>query len=329
MSMTMRKRAAVLATAAGLAISLTACGDGDGEDVFSEGDEGGGSTTAAEGGGELTVGGANFTEAVIMQEMYAALLQDAGYTVDVQSVDNREIYEPALESGEIDIVPEYAATFAEYLNGAINGPEAPAESPIATTDAQETVEAARPLAEQRGLSILEPAEAANQNAFAVSQQFADDNNLTTLSDLGALGEPITLAAVEECPDRPFCEPGLESLYGIDIVDPPLALGFSTTQTKQAVQNGDAQLGLVSTTDGTLDQFELVVLEDDQSLQLADNLVPVVNTESAGDDTVAEVLDALSGVLTTDDLAQLNLQVDAERQQAPDVAVAYLEENGLL
>lgn len=328
MSMIMRKRAAVLATAAGLAISLTACGDGDGEDVFSEGDDDGGST-AAEDGGELTVGGANFTEAVIMQEMYAALLEDAGYTVDIRSVDNREIYEPALESGEIDIVPEYAATFAEYLNGAINGPEAPAESPIATTDAQETVEAAQPLAEQRGLSILEPAEAANQNAFAVSQQFAEDNSLTTLSDLGALGEPITLAAVEECPDRPFCEPGLESLYGIDIVDPPLALGFSTTQTKQAVQNGDAQLGLVSTTDGTLDQFGLILLEDDQNLQLADNLVPVVNAETAGDEKVAEVLNELSGVLTTDDLAQLNLQVDAERQQAGDVAVTYLEENGLL
>ncbi|WP_199702803.1 ABC transporter substrate-binding protein [Jiangella rhizosphaerae] len=323
--MTMRRRAAVLAATAGLALTLTACGGDD--DPFEEG----GDSTATEGGGggDLTVGGANFTEMLIMQEMYAALLENAGYTVDIQSVDAREIYEPALESGEIDVVPEYLATFAEYLNGAINGPDAPSNAPIATSDAQETVDAARPLAEQRGLTILDPAEAASQNAFAVTNEFAEQNNLTTLSDLAALGQPITLAAVEECPDRPFCEPGLESVYGLDIVDPPLATGFSTSETKQAVQRGDAQLGLVGTTDGTLEQFDLVALEDDQGLQAADNLVPVVNTESAGDPAIAEVLNELAGVLTTDDLAMLNAQVDAERQQAPDVARAYLEDKGLL
>lgn len=331
--MTMRRRATVLAAAAGLALSLTACGGDD--DPFEEGDgdatatggstETGGSTA----GGELTVGGANFTEMVIMQEMYAALLENAGYTVTIQSVANREIYEPALESGEIDVVPEYLATFAEFLNGAINGPDAPSDAPIATSDAQETVDAARPLAEQRGLTILDPAQAASQNAFAVTKEFAEQNNLTTLSDLAALGQPITLAAVEECPDRPFCEPGLESVYGLDIVDPPLATGFSTSETKTAVQRGDAQLGLVGTTDGTLDQFDLVVLEDDKGLQAADNLVPVVNTESAGDPAIADVLNQLAEVLTTEDLATLNAQVDAERQQAPDVAQAYLEEKGLL
>src|SRR5690606_16805586 len=104
-------------------------------------------------------------------------------------------------------------------------------------------------------------------------------------------------------------------------------GFSTTETKTAVSNGDAQLGLVGTTDGTLDQFGLVLLEDDQNLQAADNLVPVVNAEAAGDDAVAAALNQLAGVLTTEDLADLNAQVDAERQQAADVARAYLEDNG--
>ncbi|WP_298323094.1 ABC transporter substrate-binding protein [Haloactinopolyspora sp.] len=325
----MIKRRMLAATVAGVGLMMTLAACGDSDDVFDEGGDGGDGDTAAEASGELTVGGANFTEMNIMKEMYAALLEDAGFTVDIQAVDNREIYLPAVESGEIDIVPEYAATFAEFVNAQINGADAPQDSPIATTDAQETVDAARPLAEEIGLDILEPAEAASQNAFAVSQEFADQNDLTTLSDLGELGEPITLAAVEECPDRPFCEPGLEEVYGIDIVDPPLALGFSTTQTKQAVQRGDAQLGLVGTTDGTLEQFGLVLLEDDQQLQLADNLVPVVNTDTAGDDAVAEALQPLTETLTTEDLAALNAQVDAERQQPADVAVAYLEEKGLL
>lgn len=327
MDMFTRRSLAATVAGAGLLLTLTACGDGD--DVFDEGGDGGGDETAAEGSGELTVGGANFTEMTIMQEMYAALLEDAGYTVTIEAVDSREIYLPALESGEIDIVPEYAATFAEFLNAKANGPDAPQNSPVATNDAQETVEAARPLAEQYGLEVLEPSQAADQNGFAVSQDFAEQNDLTTLSDLGALGEPITLAAVEECPDRPFCEPGLESTYGIEIKDPPLALGFSTTQTKQEVQRGGAQLGLVATTDGTLEQFDLVLLEDDKNLQNAENLVPVVNAETAGDEAIADALRPLSETLTTEDLAELNAQVDAERQQAEDVATAYLEDKGLL
>jgi osmoprotectant transport system substrate-binding protein len=322
--MAVRRRIAAVAAGLGLVLTLAACGGDDDGDVFeSDGEETGGTAS-----GELTVGGASFTEMAIMQEIYKALLEDAGYTVDTQQAENREIYEPALESGEIDVVPEYAATMAEFLNAKANGPDAPTDSPVATTDAASTVDAMRPLAEQYGLEVLEPAEASSQNGFAVSMEFAEANGVATLSDLGALGQPIILAAGEECPDRPFCEPGLESTYGLDITE-ILPLGFGTPQTKEAVTNGDAQLGLVGTTDGTLEALGLVLLEDDQGLQLADNLVPVVNAETAGDDAVADALNVLADVLTTEDLATLNAQVDAERQQPADVARAYLEEQGLI
>ena len=322
--MFVRRRLAAVAAGLGLVLALGACGDDDNGDVF----EGDGEETGGMASGELTVGGASFTEMVIMQEMYKVLLEDAGYTVDIQQAENREIYEPALESGEIDVVPEYAATMAEFLNAKANGPDAPTNAPVATTDAASTIEAMRPLAEQYGLEVLEPAEASSQNGFAVSAEFAEANGVATLSDLGALGQPIILAAGEECPDRPFCEPGLESTYGLDITE-ILPLGFGTPQTKEAVTNGDAQLGLVGTTDGTLEALGLVLLEDDQGLQLADNLVPVVNAENAGDDAVADALNVLADVLTTEDLATLNAQVDAERQQPAEVARAYLEEQGLI
>jgi osmoprotectant transport system substrate-binding protein len=307
--------------AAGLTIALVLAGCGDDDD-------GNGDDTATDERGELTVGGADFTEMHIMQQMYKLLLEDAGYTVDVTTAANREAYAPALENGEIDVIPEYAATMAEYLNAQINGPDASTSAPVATNDAQETVDAMGPLAEQRGLTVLEPAEAADQNGFAVTSEFADQNGLQTLSDLGALGQPIVLAATEECPERPFCQPGLEETYGLQISE-ILPLGFSSPQTKEAVASGEAQLGLVATTDGTLEDLGLVLLEDDMGLQLADNLVPVVNTESAGDDAVAEALNSLADVLTTEDLAMLNAQVDAERQLAEDVARTYLEDQGLI
>jgi osmoprotectant transport system substrate-binding protein len=303
---------------------LTACG---GDDAFEGGAEetAGGEATGDATGGSLVVGGANFTEMLIMQEIYSALLEDAGFTVEIRSVDAREIYAPALVDGQIDVVPEYAATMAEYLNREANGPDA---EPVASSDIDDTMEALRTLAEEAGLVALEPAQAVDQNAFAVTQEFAETNALTTLSDLGALGQPVVLAATEECPDRPFCQPGLEEVYGIEVasLEP---LGFGTLQVKQAVADGDADLGLVASTDGTLEQFGLVVLEDDQGLQNADNLVPVLNAETAEDEAVVEALNSLADVLTTEDLATLNAQVDEERQQPADVATAYLEEQGLI
>ena len=312
----------LLAGAAALALALTACGD-DGGDAFSEADGGGGDAASSE---TITVGGATFTESAIMIEMYRALLEDAGYTVEVKPVENRELYAPELESGSIDVVPEYAATFTEYLNLAANGPDA---EPLATGDVDETVQALRPLAQAKGLEVLEPADAANQNAFFVTEQFATEHDLTTLSDLGELGQPIVLAGTQECPERPKCQLGLEQVYGIDISQ-NLPLGFGSVQNKQAVVEGDAQLGLSGTTDGTLGALGLVVLEDDQQLQNADNLVPVVNADCpAGTEQVAEVLNGLSETLTTDDLAELNRRVDEQREQAADVAEDYLAEQGLI
>lgn len=314
-------KSAALAAVLGLSLALSACGDDSDGGDDTTGDNGG-------SGGALVVGGANFTEAVLMQEAYKAVLENAGYSVTVESAESREIYEPLLESGELDIVPEYAATLAEFLNAADNGPDAPAEAPIATSDVTETVEAMRPLAEGHNLVVLEPSQAASQNGFAVTEDFATENGISTLTELGELGEPIVLAAAEECPERPFCEPGLEETYGIDITE-VLPLGFGTPQTKDAVTSGEAQLGLVGTTDGTLADLGLVLLEDDQNLQLADNIVPVVNTETAEDGGIAEALAPFHEVLTTDDIATMQAQVDSERQQPTDVVQAYLEDHDLL
>ena len=112
----------------GGALALSACGGGD---AFEEGAE---ETSAGGGGGgeTIVVGGANFTEMLIMQAMYVELLNDAGFETETITADNRELYFPELGSGEIDVVPEYAATLAEYLNRQANGDTA---EPIATSDA--------------------------------------------------------------------------------------------------------------------------------------------------------------------------------------------------
>ncbi|ATL29482.1 L-proline glycine betaine binding ABC transporter protein ProX [Streptomyces formicae] len=308
--------AAVVALTAGLA----ACGGDSLEDKDGGSDKAGGDKK-----GSLVVGSARFTEQKVLAELYVGLLKDAGYDAQVKTVQNREIYKPELEKGSIDIAPEYAATLAEFLNLEKNGPKA---KPVASSDADATVAALKKLAEPQGLKVLPAGDAVDQNAFAVSAEYAKEHKLKTLSDLGKSGEKVKVAASDECESRPFCAPGLKKKYGIDVtgIDPK---GVGTTQSKQAVKTGTDQLVLTTTTDATLKNFDLVILEDDKKLQNADNILPVVNAKDAGDKDIAAALGKLTKTLTTDDLVELNRKVDAERQKEADVAKDYLESKGLI
>ncbi|MER5707898.1 ABC transporter substrate-binding protein [Streptomyces sp. NPDC002122] len=314
--------------ATALAVSLAACG-GDSLEGGKKKDSGSaGDVSAGAEKGSLVVGAAAFTEAKVLAELYAQSLRAAGYSVSITTVKNRELYEPSLESGEIDVVPEYAATIAEFLNAKVNGPKAPEDKPVATGDAAATVDALRKLAEPRGLKVLAVGEAVDQNAFAVTKEFAEKNKLKTLSDLGRSKLKVKIAAGDECAVRPFCAPGLKKAYGIDVtgIDPK---GVGTPQAKQAVKDGVDQLVLTTTTDATIDSFGLVFLEDDKKLQNADNVLPVVNAKDAGAPEIAAALDKITKVLTTADLAELNRKVDAERAKPEDVAKEYLTAKGLL
>ncbi|WP_406510621.1 ABC transporter substrate-binding protein [Streptomyces sp. NBC_00212] len=285
-----------------------------------------GSVTAPPGDSKhLTIGTAGFTESDVLAQMYALLLGEAGYSTKILSVTNREIYEPALESGQIDVVPEYAATFADWLNAKAHGPDA---KPVGSPDLNRTMTALRALATPRGLTVLDPGRAVDQNAFAVAESYAREHHLKTLSDLGAAKLPVRLAAGDECVQRPYCEPGLKKTYGIDVtaVDPK---GVGTTQAKQAVQSGQDQMVLTTTTDATLSAFGLVLLADDKHLQNADYIVPVVNRSRAGSTGVTGALDKLNTVLTTADLASLNEQVDSWRRLPQDVARNYLKSKHLI
>ena len=163
----------------------------------------------------------------------------------------------------------------------------------------------------------------------MTKDYAEQNNLTTLSDLGKLGKPIALAANSDCSERPDCGKGLTSVYGIKLskIEP---LGFGSADTKNALTKGEVQLGQVGTTDGSLEQAGIVVLEDDKNWQNAENLVPVVNSDWLKDNPkAAGGPQQLSGVLTTEDLKTLNAKVDGERLEASQVAEDYLKEKGLI
>jgi osmoprotectant transport system substrate-binding protein len=312
----------ILATTLGLGALMlgTACAADDVGETDSGTDSG-----STEDKGSVNLLSQDFTEAAIVTNMYKLLLEDAGYTVDMKLVGTRDIYMRLLPD-DVDVVPEYVGGVADYLNTEANGAEA---EPITTSDPEETLEKVQPLAEEKGVTLLEPAEASDQNAFFVTQEFADANSLTTLSDLAALGEPVVLAAAEDCGSRPDCGAGLRDTYGIEI-SKVLGLGFASPQTYESVLSGESQLGLTSTTDGSLESQGLTLLEDDQQIQPAQNLVPMVRTAFLEENAdVEELLNGLMAEISTEDLTELNGQVGNERALPEDVARDYLEEKELL
>nr|WP_033343553.1 glycine betaine ABC transporter substrate-binding protein [Catenuloplanes japonicus] len=200
-------------------------------------------------GGDIKIGAANFSENQTLAELYNIALTAAGYTVTVQQIGNRELYEPALEKGEIQVVPEYAATLADFLNGKVNGKDAAA---VSSPDLTATTTALAGLGDKVGLSFGKPSAAQDQNAFAVTKEFADKYELTTLSDLAAKcsGTATVLGGPAECPQRPKCQAGLVSVYSFQ-AGQFSSLDAGGAQTKNALKTGTVSVGLVFSSDGEL------------------------------------------------------------------------------
>jgi osmoprotectant transport system substrate-binding protein len=273
--------------------------------------------------GSVTLSSQDFPEAALVTAMYAELLDDAGYDVETKLVGTRAVYMGEFP-GSVDIVPEYVAGISDYLNTTANGPDA---KPITTNEPGESIEAARPLLDDAGITLLEPSEATSQNAYFVTQEYADSEGVQALSDLA--GKKIVLAAAPDCEGRDDCEKGLREVYDIDITK-LLPLGYGSPETYKSVLDGEAQLGQTGTLDGTLEEQGLVLLEDDKGIQPAQNLVPAVSTEflDANPD-VADLLRELMAALDNDTLAPLINEVSADRAKPEDVAERFLEEAGLI
>jgi osmoprotectant transport system substrate-binding protein len=323
------RRPALLAGAALTALALSACGGGG--DAFKAGSSSSSSSAAGGGGASgatVVVGGPTFTEAAITQQMYVLLLQDAGFKTQVKAAGNRAIYSKSLESGEIDVVPDYLGSMLNFLYNAQNPSN---KQPVSTNDVQASLAKLREVGKKVGVGALEPTQAQNQNAYYVTKKFAAANgNITTLSQLAALKKPVTLGADGLCdaPEQPYCIKGLKGTYGLNVTLKD-SYEFGSVKLRTDVANGVVDMGESGTTDGTLAPNGMVALKDDKKLQAAENVLPVYNLKDASDPKIAAALNKLAPVLTTADLTALNTKVDAERQKPADVAKEYLTSKKLL
>ena len=305
------RRSRVVGAILALILVVAACGSGDDDSTESGAGDGGGKS--------VTIASANFSENVILANMYAKALEAKGYKVtDKFNLGNRELIYTALEKGQVDIVPEYVGTALEFLNKGKGE---------ATSDAEETAGKLRDEFDAKGVSVLDVSEAADQNAFAVTKATADKYSLKSLSDLAKVSKDLTMGGPPECPDRPFCIPGLKDTYGIEFKDFK-SLDAGGPKTKSALEAGDIDVGLVFSSDGAVAAKNFVILEDDKGLQTADNIVPIVRTKVL-DDTIESVLNDISSQLTTEDLQSLNKRADIDKEDPDALAEEWLKDNGFL
>jgi osmoprotectant transport system substrate-binding protein len=311
----MRRFRSTVLGAALLAFLLIAAACGSGED-----DDG--TTGGSQEKGELTVGSDAFAEAQIMGEMYAQVLENAGYTINRQlDIEAREVRLPAMESGEVDIAPEYVHTLLTVVDP---GNEA-AEDPEVAGDAEAVREILNPILAEDGLTLLEPSEVVDSNALVVTQEFSQEEGVEAVSDLEPIAGDLTLGGPTECPERPLCIPGFERVYGIEFGDfKALEYGASIT----ALSGGEIDVALLFSTDGSISEQGFVLLEDDMDLQAADNITPLVREEALNDE-VESLLDEVSASIETDKITELNKRANVDVEDPADLAEEYLNELGLL
>jgi osmoprotectant transport system substrate-binding protein len=282
-----------------------------------------GAAAPQQGGGETVVVAAfNFSESEILAHLFAGSLNAAGVRATVQGMSTREAVQPALWAGKVQVVPEYTSSLTAFLNAR----DKVAHAGRPSHDLASTMAALRTAAGRHQLVVLDPSRAANQNVFAVTGQFAREHRLSTLSDLARYRGPLVLGGPAECPTRPYCEPGLEEVYGIHVtgfrrLDPGGPL------TKLALETDQIQVGLLFSSDPGIQAYGLKVLEDDKRLQDVDVVVPVVH-RSAVSQRLAATLNRVMAALTTSDLMRLNASADLRHVDPAAVAKRYLTSKGL-
>jgi osmoprotectant transport system substrate-binding protein len=307
---TIRRSGLALAAVAAAGVVLAGCASADpldeGETTAPSGDEGG--TT-------LVVGSQDYYSNEIIAELYAQALEAEGYTIDRQlRIGQREVYMPEIESGAIDLFPEYTGPLLQYW--VQDPPERLGDEVF------DALVAAAP----EGLTILDQAEATDQDSYVVTREFAEQHDLTTVADLANVDEPLTMGANSEAETRPNGPMGLAEVYGIDVDFTPIEDGGGPL-TIQALQSGDIQLAIVYTADPTIAQNDLVVLEDTEGLFLASHVVPVASDKVDGD--AQEIVNDVSEALSAEALIALNQQSVEQQSPAADIARAWLQEEGFL
>ncbi|HZG36385.1 MAG TPA: glycine betaine ABC transporter substrate-binding protein [Gaiellaceae bacterium] len=296
-----------LVLALALALLAGGCGGGD-EDGVAGADE------------PIRIGSKNFTEALILGELYAQALRAKGYTVELKSsIGATELIDKALTSGRIDMYPEYTGTMLTV----VFGDETRQES------AEGTYERAKKLQEERGFTLFDRTPFSDSDALAVTKAYADEHGLETIADLAEL-DSFRLGG------QPEFETRLQGLVGVkeayELEDAQIQfVPFAGISPYEALDQGAVDVAAIFSTDPPLAGGKYVVLEDPEATFGFQNVAPVVDrtlSDELGED-FRETVDAVSALLTEEAIIAMNSAVAIQQRPAAEVARQFLQANDLL
>jgi osmoprotectant transport system substrate-binding protein len=305
----------LFAAVAVLAFVAAACGDDD--DESAPDDE---SAAGDLSGQSLTVGSANFPESVLLAEIYAGALEAQGADVTVEAnIGSREVYYPAIETGEIDLLPEYTNSLLSFVLRQ-DDPEA---TPEATNVDEQVAELEEVLPDN--LTVLTPSSAEDKDVIVCNQETIDEHGFTDLSGLSEVSNEITLGGPPEFAERsPFGLPGFQEFYGAQFAEfVPLEIGPPIVD---ALNANAINCGNLFSTDAAITENDFTALEDDMNIVPNEAVLPLISGEKATPEVTA-VLDEVSAALDTEGLTELNFQVQAEGLAESEVAAQWLADNG--
>ena len=301
--MRINRKLALGAALLALALVAGACGSGGGKKAK----------------GTVTIGvSGGFAENQLVAEMYAQVLEKAGYTVNRQlDLGGREVSDAALFAGQIDIKPEYLGYELPKLD--------------ASADTSGTPEQVYPrfvaAAKAKGITALAFSPANSTNVFVVTPATAQKYNLSKVSDLAAIAGQLVFGAPPDCESNNACKAGLQSVYGVTFKEIK-ALDFGGPLTVAAIEGGAVDVGELFSLDPTITQKGWVALQDDKSLQVAGNFVAMVRDQVVTDD-LTKLINSVTEKLTTDGMLALVGKVQIDKQDVAAVATQFLKDNGLL
>jgi osmoprotectant transport system substrate-binding protein len=306
---TSRKGAVGAIVALLLLVTAAACGGSGG---------GSSSSSSTKPKGAITIGSFNFPESVVLANLYAGALREAGYQTTVRAnLGARDLVYGALKKGELDMVPEYVGNALVLLF-----PDKAAVGDDVATTAKKLGDAVK----ADGLSVTTPSNATDGDIIAVTKATAAKYSLKKISDLAPVASKLTLGGPPECQTRITCYKGLQDVYGLKgLKFKPLDTGAIT---KASLEKGDIDLARLFSADPVIKEKSFVALEDDKFIQPAGNIIPMIRTEKLTAE-VTQILNKVSSTLTTDDLITMNRKTDVEKQDAEVVAQQYLLDKGLI
>ena len=277
----------------------------------------GGATPKGGGGskGSLTIGSTNVAGDQVLGQVYGQALEKDGYSISYrENLGTREVVFPALETGDIDVFPDYQDTLAAFLEG------------TGGSDLNQVKSEIDGLLASRGIVATTPAPAVDVNGFYVTKKTAKKYKLKNVSDLTAQASKLTFGGPPECEERDRClGPRAQELYGLQFKEVK-KLDVGGPVTVKALEDGDIQVGILFTGSSTIPK-DTVLLKDDKRLQGADNVVVLVRQDKSTPELVAAI-DKVSAKITTARYRKMVLAVQNDKEDAKDVAEQFLKDQKL-